>query len=741
MDSDPIPSSSPAFGTPVHPFRKNKPNPLSARTSVLPILLPPSTLRPVAFRTFTRKHNLTISSAALQTLANFVGKNCGSGWREEGLAERVLDEVARSWKKAGGGVIVEEGKGASLKVILQALEGNMSGGRVALGRVPTADTGLTGIAGRNGKTSASPSALQADKDDEDAERLLHPRHWVKVVDAFDIPRLTYNADKRYFEIVKSEPSLFPSPARNITLFRDRYNIIYQRLLRNESFQPSLGVSTAPPSRRSSSSLAPQQCYRLTPIANLLGRNGTSHLLLGLLSVSPTGELTLSDLTGSIAVELSHAHLVPADGAWFAPGMIVLVDGIYEEENVKGSTLGGNSGIGGTIGGRFVGVSICGPPCERRETSFGTSVREGGGEVSSSGGLGWVDFLGLGSERARGPRMRQVQTRCLEDVGDETPNRFKVAIMSEVNLDNMKVADALRKLFGVYNDLSPGERPMVFIFIGNFVRQATVSGGGQAGSIEYKEYFDLLAGILSDFPSLLQRSTFVFVPGDNDPWSSAFSAGAASPIPRQAIPELFTSRIRRAFAMANVESDHSQGAEPVGEAIWTSNPSRLTLFGPVHDIAIFRDDISGRLRRCSLDLAQSIESPDAAVGVDLKADGRLCPAPENHEEARPADVKSNPASAVRMARKLVKTILDQGTLSPFPLSLRPVLWDYAPSLQLYPLPTGLILADAEAAPFCMTYEGCHVMNPGKFLPEINLPNMQWVEYDVLKNRGRVREERY
>ncbi|PLB50496.1 hypothetical protein P170DRAFT_463685 [Aspergillus steynii IBT 23096] len=734
MDSDPVPSSSPAFGTPVHPFRKNKPNPLSTRTSILPILLPSSTLRPVAFRTFTRKHNLTISSAALQTLATFVGKNCGSGWREEGLAERVLDEVAKSWKKAGGGVIVEEGKGASLKAILQALEGNMSGGRVVLGRVPTADTSLTGIAGRNGKTMPSPSALQDEKEDEDMELLLHPRHWTRIVDAFDIPRLTYNADKRYFEIVKSEPSLFPSPARNITLFRDRYNIIYQRLLRNESFQTSLGLPTAPSSR--------QQCYRLTPIANLLGRNGTSHLLLGLLSVSPTGELTLSDLTGSIAVELSHAHLIPEDGAWFAPGMIVLVDGIYEEEeNIKGSTLGGNSGIGGTIGGRFVGVSICGPPCERRDTSFGTSVREGGGEVSSSGGLGWVDFLGLGSERARGPRMRQVQARCLEHVRDgfEPPNRFKLAVMSEVNLDNMKVADALRRLFGIYNDLPPGERPMVFILIGNFVRQATVSGGGQAGSIEYKEYFDSLAGILSDFPSLLQRSTFVFVPGDNDPWSSAFSAGAASPVPRQAIPELFTSRIRRAFATANAESDHSQGAEPVGEAIWTSNPSRLTLFGPVHDIAIFRDDVSGRLRRCSLGVSQNAEHSGTAMDGDLES--RLHPAPEGNGETRPANVKSHPASALRMARKLVKTILDQGTLSPFPLSLRPVLWDHASSLQLYPLPTGLILADAEAAPFCMTYEGCHVMNPGKLIPEINLPYMQWVEYDALKNRGRVREERY
>jgi DNA polymerase epsilon subunit 2 len=94
----------------------------------------------------------------------------------------------------------------------------------------------------------------------------------------------------------------------------------------------------------------------------------------------------------------------------------------------------------------------------------------------------------------------------------------------------------------------------------------------------------------------------------------------------------------------------------------------------------------------------------------------------------------------MARRLVKTILDQGTISPFPLPLRPVLWDHASALQLYPLPTALVLADPEAAPFCMTYEGCHVMNPGRLLPEGGAPMARWVEYDVLRNRGKVREER-
>lgn len=714
-----------------------------AKTSILPILLPPSTLRPVAFRTFTRKHNLTISSSALQTLAVFIGKNCGSGWREEGLAERVLDEVAKIWKRAGGGVIVEEGKGASLKAILQTLEGSMSGGRVGAGKVgqdgaPKPSSALGVDAGR---LESNHDKSRADGEQDESQLSLRPRDWLKVIEAFDIPRLTYNVDKKYFEAIKSKPTLFPPPSHKTALFRDRYNLVYQRLLRNESFQSSLGTAGVPSLQRSSSNLAAQQSYRLTPIANLLGRSGTSHLLLGLLSISPTGDLSLVDLTGSVSLDLSHARMIPEDGAWFAPGMIVLVDGIYEEEEmVKGSVLGGNTGIGGAIGGHFVGVSICGPPCERRDISLGAGNRQSSSELSSSGGFGWIDFMGVGSERAQGARMRKIQDQCLrgEPEAMETTARVKMVVMSEINLDNTKTLDALRKVFSTYNDLALSERPQSFVLMGNFVRTAIINGGDRAGSIEYKEYFDSLAVVLSEFPALLQHSTFVFVPGDNDPWASAFSAGAASTIPRQRIPELFTSRIRRAFTSANAELNASHNSERPGEALWTSNPARLSWFGPLHDIAIFRDDITGRLRRTAINTIPDDDTPMHEAN-DSATNDAVSNTPELDQTTGNKPKTASPAAS--MARQLVKTILDQGTVSPFPLTIRPVLWDHASALQLYPLPTALVLADSEAAPFCMTYESCHVMNPGRLLPEGAFPSVRWIEYDVLRNRGKVKEERY
>lgn len=212
------PSSSPAFGTPVHPLRPFNVTTNNKQAPILPILLPPATLRPLAFRTFTKKHSLTLTSSALQELATFIGRHCGSGWREEGLAEKVLEEVARAWKGRNGGVIVD-GASPELKEILKALEGNMSGGRIVTGTrglsrqnsllldvqqqeddISKARLGLrpTAVLAREeSNTSFGMSAL--DMDENDDEDIRDPRRWLKVINALDQPRFVYNVEKKHFE--------------------------------------------------------------------------------------------------------------------------------------------------------------------------------------------------------------------------------------------------------------------------------------------------------------------------------------------------------------------------------------------------------------------------------------------------------------------------------------------------------------------------------------------------------------
>ncbi|KAK5168650.1 DNA-directed DNA polymerase epsilon, subunit B [Saxophila tyrrhenica] len=785
-------SSSPAFGTPLHPIPAQRPPPpppafKPAIQTILPIILPPATLRPLAFRTFTKKHNLTLNASALQSLATFIGRHCGTGWREEGTGEKVLEEAARLWKAEGGAVIVEDGE--RLKGILKTLEGSMSGGKVGLVRkgstaisrqssfafgndsaVDLTKDGMRGMQrpslGNEERTSSfGLSKLHvedpADDEHDDDEASTDPRAWLKVISAFDQPRFTYDVEKKHFIPSPIKPSPFPPPSHKTAIFRERYNIIHQRLLRNEAFQAPSFSAALQKSRRDGGGAATN--YKITPVANLLGRGGSSHLLLGQLIVAPTGTLALNDPSGSISISLEHA--TPFQGGtdenaqpYFCPGMIVLVDGVYEEDwaGAGSSGLGNTGGVGGTIGGRFIGFGIGGPPVEKRDASLGAG--------ESGGGFGWTDFMGTGSDRAVGTRMRRLERRLL--TAPEKEDRRKMVVMSEVTLNEPATLLALRKVLSLYTS-SP---PTTFLLMGNFLSAAALTGTRDTDSIAYKEAFNELAALLADFPSLLRHSTFVFVPGDNDPWASAFSAGASTLIPRDGVPELFTSRIKRAFANAKEAGDSSKG-----EAIWTSNPARLSLFGPAHEICVFRDDISGRFRRAVVRIGQATkkDSPlepeeqqqphtnlnpsDEDTDGDILMSGALPsspPAPPSPPQphlappVQPVQPQSDTeAYPLLLAKKTILTLLPQSTLSPFPLSLRPTHWDYTPSsLSLYPLPHTLVLADAEMEAYSLVFEGCCVLNPGRLVVDGGTngragkgKRVGWCEYDSWTKRGRVRGE--
>lgn len=724
-----IPSSSPAFGTPVHPInpREKRIPPPAFKPSIptiLPILLPPASLRPLAFRTFTKKHNLTLSSPALQSLATFIGKHCGSSWRERGTAEGVLEEVAKAWKKSGGNLIVNDG--SMLKTILKTLEGCMSGGKVAqtngnLRRQSsfsfTDSQGLSRTPSLVAETSFQTQVVEED----DGAEIQDPRAWIRVVSAADQPRLSYNVHQKHFEKITTKPTLLPSPSHKTQLFRDRYNLIHQRLMRNEAFQaPAVNSRTL----KRSDSTSVQQFYKITPIANLLGRNGSSHVLLGMLIITPTGTLALNDLTGSITLDLQHARpLQGVDSAWFCPGMIVLIEGVYEEEyaGAGASGLGAATGVGGTIGGKFIGFSIGGPPSEKRSMTLGLTDPSKNHDIGVSGGFGWTDFLGLGSEKVMGVKMRKLERRLLEPADEQdTSKQRKLILLGEVNLDDPSTLEALRAVLRIYAE-DPTNTPLSFVLIGNFVSHPVMAGGGSGGSIDYKEYFNDLASVLSDFPTLLRTATWIFVPGDNDPWASAFSAGASTAVPRTGIPALFTSRVKRAFASAKAEAPkEDQNASSAAEPIWTSNPSRISLFGPAHEIVVFRDDISTRLHRTSLTFGKAAQADD-------------------NDELDSEASTTQPPTPTQLARKLVLSLLPQSHLSPFPVAVRPVHWDQGSALSLYPLPNTLVLCDAEAPAFAVTFEGCHVLNPGRLCrDEGRSRRVAWVEYDCWEKKGLVRE---
>jgi hypothetical protein len=91
-----------------------------------------------------------------------------------------------------------------------------------------------------------------------------------------------------------------------------------------------------------------------------------------------------------------------------------------------------------------------------------------------------------------------------------------------------------------------------------------------------------------------------------------------------------------------------------------------------------------------------------------------------------------------ARQLVQSILDQSHLAPFTTHIQPIVAEYDHAMRLYPLPTCVSIALPGAFSFSktfikrpigtgmqvvladkydsyrMTYEGCHVFNPGRFI---------------------------
>lgn len=134
------------------------------------------------------------------------------------MAEKVLEEVAKSWKNRNGGVIVD-GASNELKDILKTLEGNMSGGRIVTGRELNRQSSLVldsnqeadltntrlglrptkALSRGDSNTSFGMSGLGVDEEELDDEALSHPRKWLKVISAYDQPRLLYNVTKKHFE--------------------------------------------------------------------------------------------------------------------------------------------------------------------------------------------------------------------------------------------------------------------------------------------------------------------------------------------------------------------------------------------------------------------------------------------------------------------------------------------------------------------------------------------------------------
>ena len=102
------------------------------------------------------------------------------------------------------------------------------------------------------------------------------------------------------------------------------------------------------------------------------------------------------------------------------------------------------------------------------------------------------------------------------------------VFSDVHLDDAVVMTKLRLVFTRYAN----NPPALFLLIGNFTSNPIGLGSESYSMNDMKEYFDALADLILEFPTLVENSTFVLVPGTSDP-------GFGKVLPRPGVSVYFT----------------------------------------------------------------------------------------------------------------------------------------------------------------------------------------------------------
>lgn len=391
------------------------------------------------YKIFTKKFSLSLQADALLFLDDIIEQNSMAA--ED--ATKWLELLAETWTKR------EEGKPL---VELEPLKGLVSA--VASGTDSNANGGDNH---RNNKDIFS------------------------VINAFNIPTWWYDPGKKMFIQPFSETGeegILSSADAKAALFRQRYDLLKQRILRNENFMP---VTFSNHDR--------DRFYKLSSIDSLQGRDGEHFLLFGMLSQLEEGKLFLEDKAGSVELDFSAltARQKETTGL-FTESCFVLVDGYFED-------------------GQFKVEEIGLPPPEPKDKTKAAfpNVNLFGGQL---------------------PMRTDMQLRAIEVANDNG-----IIILSDVWLDKPATMEALHTLFEGFSHSTP---PIAFILIGDFISRPFVAGSGETS--QYRDNMTALGQLIAEYPEIARTSQFVLVPGNNDPW------GQDGALPKPPIAEYFTKRL-------------------------------------------------------------------------------------------------------------------------------------------------------------------------------------------------------
>lgn len=645
----------------------------------LPVKLLPSNIRPIAYRILSKKHGLNIQTDSLAILTEIISSRFGAEWRGP-KAQQFMEDIAKVWKQQDRGLFVD---GPGLKLVVKELS------KDKLDKL-------------NPTKASRTDTLVDEVRLETSQAVLNWQDFYKFITPDIQPNYVFDRVRKQFS---SRPAvgtkLSETRSASIEYFNQRYHLILDRLSRDENFLKS-SFSSMAAINTTGSSRSKNATYDITLIKNVLGRDGNKFILFGLLSKNVNGNYILEDSSDYIELNLSQTY--KTEGSFYAPGMCVIVEGIY---SASGGSMSNDANV---ISGCFHVSNIGHPPAERRDASLEN--------------YGHLDFMGIHSELSSTKsnsalvKVDKALKKKLTALEKALVGHRLVMLGCNCFLDDFKIMAGLKKLFAKLEDKlaeqqtrpdEEQEKRLAIIMTGSFVSRPLTATTGSlsliSGSENYKNNFDTFAELLSKFPLVVSQCKFVLIPGPNDPWQSTNSLGRSSldTLPQNPVPKVFVTRLERLL--------------PKGNLIFGWNPMRINYIS--QEIVLFRDDLMSKLKRNDIVFAHDLEIERANLkkenlGQELQIEN--INTDELHLSAK-----------VKQARQLVKTVLDQGTLQPFLKDLRVINPCYQHAIRIEPLPTTIVLFDSKYESFEVTYNGCKVANIGNLISNHNSRKLNYSEY--------------
>lgn len=290
----------------------------------------------------------------------------------------------------------------------------------------------------------------------------------------------------------SKRALHSSAAGKVSMNRERFELIKQRLLRQPAFSAPLIKSNKS-----------QGYIQLTPIDNLRNTNKETCYVLAMLTNPETGKYALEDLNKRVSCTFADENDLGLAEGIYTDGSIVLVEGEYDMDNTDSSAVveetGGLSGV-------FTIHTMGHPPPELRADSLKA--------------MGTVDPYGIIQTPGDYQRAIDLQTRA-EDA--------YWVIISDLHLDNPEVLGKIKHMLDVYSELRVV--PSVFILMGNFCSMPF--GAHFDDATTFVRRMNDFADLVGDYTEIATNSHFILIPGPNDP-------GCGRILPRRSVSILEVS---------------------------------------------------------------------------------------------------------------------------------------------------------------------------------------------------------